>query len=469
MLFCCLCAACAIRPLINRNGYREFIFILTVVVSLFFFDSKDPIVGMPIYMCIMLLSIILGVFSGEYYIGTEKRLLTMCLLIVAIMLFSITTMGLGINVQKALLIKLSLTDTWDVASQLFYPTLNITVVKHFLFCVAYLMFLFFNSDILQKKRMQQKLLHRFINIFKILFAFLIIEFVITNVCGVWRDIKFFPSIFNTSINMIDKWGGFGGWYYVSVAWFAEPASVGCTLIVYYLIRMAEKRYSLRRILWDLCSVVAAFTTGSSTALIISIIYVLYTVFYLIFINKMISLKLVGGLVLLVGCVVVARYSTTLFGKIRVFLSGEISWGSGSFRRQSINYAIDIIKYHPLFGLGIGTVYCHSGLFQTVANIGLVGTGLLVYAHVLLLRPKMSPIIVFKIVFVVGISMAAFMIQQITSPFMCALMIAMFAKPKEIKERSVIYIKRFDTVEDRTLINRKYCIIRFATNKGAETV
>lgn len=35
---------------------------------------------------------------------------------------------------------------------------------------------------------------------------------------------------------------------------------------------------------------------------------------------------------------------------------------------------------PLFGLGLGTAYCNSGIVSLLSNIGLVGTGLWAYHY-----------------------------------------------------------------------------------------
>lgn len=427
MLFCCLCAACAIRPLINRNGYREFIFILTVVVSLFFFDSKDPFIGIPLYMYIMVLSILLGLFCRRHYIKTDKKLFIVCILIVVAMMFQMIMLLFGINVQKALLLKQSTTDTLDITSELLYPTVNFTVIKHFLFYIAYLMFLFFNADYLRNKNKLAKLLKCCVKIFKLLFVFLIVECVVTNFTGLLKDRNIITLIFNTSLNQTIKWTSYSG-LYTSVAWFSEASNVRI-VIIYYLIRITEKNYKFKSIIWDLVSFFAVFASGGSTALMISAIYVVYSVFYLIVVNRYMYLKIIGTAFLIACVCVVSKYGEVMFAKVNIFLSGAITWGSASARSQSIVYALNIIKYHPLFGLGIGTVYSHSGLFQALANIGIVGTSLLVYAHIILLKPSVSFIVIVKIIFVVGILFAAFMIQEITSPFMCILMMTMFAETK----------------------------------------
>jgi len=428
MLFYGLCAICAFYPFVRKKCYRIFVFILTIILSLFFFDSKDPFIEMPIYMYTMVLSILLGLFGRKKYTKADKNFLIIFGLIILCMLFSILMLALGINVQAALLLKKSSTDTLSISNELLYATVDFVVIKHFLFYVVYLLFLFFNRDCLMERDNRKTLILACKIIFKILFVFLIVESIITNVFGAWTDRNFITTIFNTSLNQGVKWIGYTG-LYTSTAWFAEPSNLR-VVIIYYLIRLTERRFSFKSTLWDLLSYVAVVFNGSSTALVIAAIYIVYTIFYFVFSSKKIILKLFG-LVLLVACIIIfIQYDSVMFSKVDAFISGDTQWGSAYFRSQSITYAIDIIKYHPLFGLGIGTVYCHAGLFQSLANIGLVGTVLLVYVHVMFLKESLTLITVLKIIFVLGISTAAFMVQEVTSPFMCILMMTMLAKPQK---------------------------------------
>lgn len=403
----------------NKINKQMYLFITTLVVTMFFFDSKDPIVGMPLYFEVMLVSILYTLFTK----GFTRKLDPSIFLIatICILVLQMINLSAGLNVVPTILLKVSSTDVLDITSELKIPTLNFTVIKHFVFMVLYMIFALLNMNLLKQKIIYIYIYKEFTKFFKILFIGLIIESVIINLTGITsRAIMGF--LFNTDINMLVSWETFISLKAVSL-WMCEPSGIGC-VFVYYLMLFTRKEYSLKNLLWIIISFIAVLLTGSTTGLVMAILCG-----SILFIDMILSLKTTGlvrlSILLFAVCSLIFIFSNskTLFAKLNVFINDSASYGSGHFRKQSIEYGLAAFKFSPLIGLGIGTNYCHSGLVQMLSNIGILGTLLYVcFNFSLFPKHKIHFKSIIKI-FVIAIYLyASSMIQVLTSPYFLILII-----------------------------------------------
>ena len=412
------------------------LFILTSIVSVFFFGAVFPFIEIPVFFVLMCISIIYSLLNNSTSMRVNKSQIFLLVVIVLLMIIQILNIVLQKNVCETLLIGKSLTDTFEIINELYLPVLDGVVIKHFIFYVIYLVYLMSNFQHLKNVNNCYKLKKIFTTVFKIIFVALIVEFSIANTLPNFNDRQLMSTIFGVRINQKYNWETFG---FKSVALFYTERSEMANVLIYYLFRLSNiKSKNYKEFIWDIISFFAVIVTGSSTALVIALIYMI--IILICNLNLLYNRNIVKQIIILVPIVVaivlLLNNFEFFFYKIESFISGEKEWGSGYFRRNSIEYALQAVYESPLIGLGIGTVYCHSSLVQTVANIGVVGTLLMVGFHLTMVKNiKMSPMVVIKIIFLIFVTTSAFMIQQITSPMFMMFIFALFYR-KEYEDADV---------------------------------
>lgn len=107
-------------------------------------------------------------------------------------------------------------------------------------------------------------------------------------------------------------------------------------------------------------------------------------------NKKMILAAWAGMITFAGlcCVLVSNsyYASRLDGFFKdaaLILSGKHTFSahtvtSAKVRLLGIAETWNAFCERPLFGLGLGTAYCHSGIVSLLSNLGLVGTGVWMY-------------------------------------------------------------------------------------------
>ena len=104
-------------------------------------------------------------------------------------------------------------------------------------------------------------------------------------------------------------------------------------------------------------------------------------------NKKAVLALWAGIIAFVGlcCILVANdyYASRVVGFFRdaaLVLSGKQTFAADMVTSAKVRLLGIVETWHgfcerPLFGFGLGTAYCHSGVVSLLSNLGLVGIGL----------------------------------------------------------------------------------------------
>ena len=392
------------------NLLRRDLFTLTVILCLIFFNSDDPFVKIQLYIYPMILSIFLSLFVNHRINSTA--LIAMLILIVCL-LIPLIMIQIGMVDDTFLLLKKSNTNVMNISSQLIKPTIDFTVIKHFLYLVAYILFVVFNSDLYADGRYIEKLLNDVTKWFKILIVSLIIEWTFVNALGGFNDRQIMSDLF--SLNGTFQTSNWYTWNSYSVClWFSERSSYGI-IIFYYLILLKKKFLKTSDWIWCLLAAVACYCTGSSTALIITIAFMAAECAIIVLKNRRINQILIVAIIVACGLFVLINYYSVYSPKLLAFMNNKDEWGSGHFRAQSILYGIDAIKKYPLFGVGIGTIYAHSMLIQTLGNIGIIGVIVSLWIHQIVCPVRLNFRNVVSIAFFIGISYGAFMVQHFTSP------------------------------------------------------
>lgn len=408
----------------KKQNIRFNLFCITIILSLFFFSSKDPLIGMPLYFYAMCLSICVSFFENKDKIyKMPKKILYPTICIIVLLILQIILMLFGINVSESLLINASNTDVIDIASELHLPVFNFTVFKHFVFYIAYLLFAILNLDLIRSKQNISILLNSIFNVFKILFCGVIIEFLIVNIANGWNDRHLMEFIFSVESNQVANW--LNGKVYSVAFWFTEKSEM--TIVsIYYLLRLGTRKQSKYFLKWDIASYVALLCADSTTAIIAAILYnVINFVFYLKenYSSMTQKKKIIIGVSVLSGLILFCLCFNLIIEKMLQFINPTQIFGSAYYRRRSIEYGFNSFINSPLLGQGIGTIYCHSGLIQTLGNVGILGLIALICFHKNVFKFKVNRIIVIKSIFYLFLSVGAFMIQTITSPFILVSFIA----------------------------------------------
>ena len=395
---------------------KEVLFLTTLILSFLFFNTADPFLGIPIYIYFALLSILINLFSLTRTKQFNKLAIVFLLLNI-VMLVQICNLGMGIFNPVSLLINKSNTDTLNIAQEMFVPTIDFTVIKHFVFFDIYLVFALFNFELIKKPVLLLKV-KKLVNFIIILLFFVIyLEFVVANFIN-YEYLNFIPKIiaFDDNVN----WTGFFNFYVVH-GWLSEPSSIIVTFPFFFLL--AENGlFNLKNFLLFLFGFIAVAMTGSTTGILMVLISFLYAYFKILQKGSKVEISISTILILALGITSIFIFKDQLI-KVLSFLGiGEKAgeYGSSTFRSESIVLALNSFIKTPMFGVGIGTVYCHSMVFQVLANIGLLGTFLALYFYKLMFKNYRFSLLKLAIIFV--LFLASEMIQTFTSPYMLVVFI-----------------------------------------------
>lgn len=395
---------------------KEVLFITTLILSFLFFNTADPFLGIPIYIYFALLSILINLFSLTRTKQFNKLAIVFLLLNI-VMLVQICNLGMGIFNPVSLLINKSNTDTLNIAQEMFVPTIDFTVIKHFVFFDIYLVFALFNFELIKKPVLLLKV-KKLVNFIIILLFFVIyLEFVVANFIN-YEYLNFIPKIiaFDDNVN----WTGFFNFYVVH-GWLSEPSSIIVTFPFFFLL--AENGlFNLKNFLLFVFGFIAVAMTGSTTGILMVLISFLYAYFKILQKGSKVEVSISTILILAFGITSIFIFKDQLI-KVLSFLGiGEKAgeYGSSTFRSESIVLALNSFIKTPMLGVGIGTVYCHSMVFQVLANIGLLGTFLALYFYKLMFKNYRFSLLKLAIIFV--LFLASEMIQTFTSPYMLVVFI-----------------------------------------------
>ena len=395
---------------------KEVLFLTTLILSFLFFNTADPFLGIPIYIYFALLSILINLFSLTRTKQFNKLAIVFLLLNI-VMLVQICNLRIGIFNPVSLLINKSNTDTLNIAQEMFVPTIDFTVIKHFVFFDIYLVFALFNFELIKKPSILFKLKKLVYLTIIILFVTIYLEFFIANFIN-YDYLDIIPKIIGFDDN-VKRTGFFD--FYVVHGWLSEPSSIIVTFPFFFVL--AEKGlFNLKNLLLFIFGFIGVSMTGSTTGILMVFACFLYAYLRIILKGVKIQIIISTCVILALGVVSVFLFKDQLIKVISFLGFGESAgeFGSSTFRSESIVLAINSFAKAPLLGVGIGTVYCHSMVFQVLANIGLIGTFLSLYYHKLLFKHYRFSISKLTIIFI--LFLGSEMIQTFTSPYMLVVIV-----------------------------------------------
>lgn len=401
---------------------RRALFTLSVVLCLFFFSSNDPFINIQLYIYPMMLSIIISLFANR---RINISALATTLVLIICLLIPIIMIQYGMINGRFLLLKQSNTDVLDIQAQLFKPTVNFTVIKHFVYLIAYILFVVLNNDLYDDNKYIEKLIKVVIFWFKILIVCLIVEWAFVNAFGGYNDRQLMNVIFSLhGTNQSTNWLTWGS--HSVCLWFTER-SVYSIIAIFYLVMLKKETLRFNDWLWIVLSAVACYCTGSSSTLVIIVVYMAAEFIITIIKNKKISQISAMSIIAVCGLFILINYYSVYAPKLIDFFNNANVWGSAHFRAQSIEYGLKAIKEYPFFGVGIGTIFVHSMLIQTAANIGAIGIFFVLWIHQIVCPVYFNFRNIVLVIFFIGISYGTFMVQNFTSPMIIMIFIIMHSK------------------------------------------
>lgn len=394
-----------------KNGLtkgRAYLYCSTIIISFLFFSIADPIIGMPIYVYFCLASILLGFFKNKN-LQFNSWFFVIWILLNLVMLTQICNLSLGLLNPKSLLLNKSNTDLLDLSSEFFVPTVDFTVIKHFVFFNMYYLFLFINLDLIKNKYLISKVLTINNKLSFLLFCIIYFEFIVANFVNP-KLLDIFSIFLRFDINA--SWVGPYG-LYVAEGRLNEPSTIIVTFPFFF--SLAEKTENFGKIFFlFLFGVGGILITGSTTGILMVAFCFLFLVFNL-FKKRQFKYFLTILLLFLLVLIFFASAFSAQINKLFQFLNfGLEEWGSGTFRANSIYYALVSFSQAPILGVGIGTVYCHGLFFQLISNVGILGVILFFLSYLNLF--KKFKFNIFKILICFFLFMASSLIQSFTSPY-----------------------------------------------------
>ena len=322
----------------------------------------------------------------------------------------------------------------NINSELRVPTFNFTIFKHFMYFFIYILFVVLNADLYRSELFLSKIIAKVCAIFKILISLIIVEWSIVNILGGYNDRSLMDFIFSLNgVNQKTNWYGWGS--YNVALWFTERSNF-FIIAIYYLILLNKNDISRKDWKWIILSAVACYCTGSSSALVIFVLYILLQGSIIIFKTRRVKTYLIYSVVFLFAAITLYKFYPVFSPKILSFINNKSEWSSSHFRMQSIEYGLKAFASRPFLGVGIGTVFAHSMLVQTLSNIGLIGLYFTLYIH-----QKVCPICLNKFQKIVGIfffifiSFGTFMFQHFSSPIIITFFLISHMKGEILNARA----------------------------------
>ena len=206
----------------------------------------------------------------------------------------------------------------------------------------------------------------------------------SNVMTELRDLLFGVGS-NTYLNLQQRGDGMAVF-----GWTREASHLPEVMFFFIVLCVLTKDFRRQKLWMILAAVVMAMSMAFSALLYIGCAGVLLLCVYGNGRSKKTALALWAGTVAFIaacGILVADDYYAVrlaeFFRDAALILSGKSSFSTGSVtsakvRLLGIAETWQAFWKRPLFGLGLGTAYCHSGLVSLLSNLGLAGTGLWIY-------------------------------------------------------------------------------------------
>lgn len=390
-----LCIIIVVRLLLVRNYDRNirFFFSMTLLVGIFqnigYFGG--PVESLTLDRFMMLVCICYwGIFNflikskGVWHMKKSVLYATLGLLVAVLA----GVVNIGMNSSRAL-VALPQTNIDDITlgrAMAMQPVLGSYTVNAVVWLLVFVVFCAIGYSLLRDQEYMLQLREQVIKSFYIFFIFMLVEFLYSNLFSpdaCRQLINEFCGVVNQGSTYMTGMKRFG--FYVAYGLYSEPSYV-YSILIYYLLILKRGFRSGGECIWYLLSFVALAVTGSALCYSVILIGAAVAIYQIFFKQTKREIKVgvisVLLLVAVVGIVVVMNSQglsdsrDSIINKLHDYLSNTKSNNSGYLRNAGNALCYNVLKYNPLFGVGIGTTRGFGILPGTLATLGIVGTALL---------------------------------------------------------------------------------------------
>ena len=243
----------------------------------------------------------------------------------------------------------------------------------------------------------------------LLFLLIILEFIISNVLNLHSlalSLNFFLTLDDTSVDYINNNLNVGQ------GRLHEPSNLVVTF-PYFSFYSENNNISVKSLLFLTIGGLAILISNSTTMIIIfGLVMIRFILNSIRRKNYLFALTLISFVCIF--ALLEQGYLLSSLEKVQNFLEFDnAEWGSGFFR-GSLKYAMISFMQAPIFGVGVGTVYCHGMVLQVLSNIGIFGIfGVILLYYSIFKGQKLSK---FRVLFILFIYFASGLFQEFTSPY-----------------------------------------------------
>lgn len=422
-----------ILRLLRHKDYDEnrfYLFILTVIVSIFinigyvfsFFKSYTY------SEILMVITVFYSIFGTKKI--TQKELFAIGFLLLSVI---VALANISINSSDAYIIPMSI-DIDDVTYGLKgaqHPKIGSGNISSLLNLCVFILFIVLNKDFFKNNKYSERIKQILDISFRYFFIIIILELIISNLTSGVAARSIINRIFGvvyedkTYMRAPLRYG-----IYCAYGFFSEPSY--CTkIIIYAFLLYIKESFTKLDMFFSILAVITLGVTGSASC------YMLIPLIVCIAIYRGIYYRygIIGKIIIISLCAVFVYLSLKFISNIDIsnsakdsfvvkilsYINGKETMNSGYTRSMGNARCYEVLKYNPLFGVGIGTTRGYSFNAGVIANFGILGIAALLFFYKTLCNLKLKSNIL-KLVIVVMYFMAIWTVWDAYSPAIIGILI-----------------------------------------------
>lgn len=317
------------------------------------------------------------------------------------------------------------------------PVFGKSNVNAMLWMLIFVMFCFTCSRYFLEEQYVKNLYDFLLKAFHVMCLLLLVEMIVSNISkGVWAR-NLINTVFGVtndaiSVNKVYSVAPKRYGVYCIYGFYSEPSYM-TSFLIYACLLTRMKKISKKESMYVILSVLCLLFTGSSAAYMV-IPFILGIVLYKnVFFNlnrfqKMVLMSVIIVFIMLAIYIIIDNYSISgskesILDKIAVYIKGSnSSINSGYTRKNGNQLCYGVLKYNPLFGVGLGTTRGYGFIPGAVACLGIIGILGLFNFYIQVFNVDFSKHKYILLIILLYLT-SCFSVWYIYSPFMIGLFIA----------------------------------------------
>lgn len=369
-----------------------FFFMMTVIVNLFINVGYwfNAVSSLSYGECMMIFCVIYGFYGKKIF--SIKQLVAAVILIACVVIGNV---NIYLNSSDALIVSWKQENidyiTYGFESAV-NPIFGVSNIKAMIWLFAFIVFCFNNAQFFHDKYYVTKMRNILIKTFHIMCWIIIAEFVISNLTSgtiARKTINYMFGYINADKTYMIAPKRYG--FYCAYGFLAEPSYMAIFL-VYGTLLISKKKIEIKELKYCILSVICLLTSGSTAAYMV-IPYIIGIALYKNIISKSSRAgKIEFGIICCIVILCILYYGLFSFDFssagdgildkiINYITGGNSNINSGYTRSHGNARCYSVLRYNPLFGVGLGTTRGYGLLPGMVACLGIVGSLSLGYFYI----------------------------------------------------------------------------------------